>query len=336
MVNKIDFKSKNNKKAFTLIELIAVIVIFGILMLIAIPAVSRYIDNSKKEAYIKTVNNLVDTVRYGINSGDSNYISKNNEEKIFFLTDIDKEKGTNQSPYGDFIKSYSYVKVTNSANGYKYEVQAKDKGGFCIVLEDINDITIDDIIKNENCNSLNPYYKSYKIGDIISFPNANTKWYVIEDSPSSQDYIVLLKKADSDFDVSYSAYYSSSNCVNYDMSGCSSSYSSSNVKTILQEYLQTFGEDNLKEVSNYKIRLITTNDLINLGWTDLNKTATTSPNSVPRWVYSVGYWTMTPSSSNRVVSVYSSGNNLRGNEQYVYLSNGVRPVINLLKSSIEN
>ena len=37
-----------NKKGFTLIELLAVIIILGILMIIAIPAVTSYIQSSRQ------------------------------------------------------------------------------------------------------------------------------------------------------------------------------------------------------------------------------------------------------------------------------------------------
>ena len=50
---------KLNTKGFTLIELLAVITIMGILMMVAIPTVSRTIENSRKDTYIDTVKSYV-------------------------------------------------------------------------------------------------------------------------------------------------------------------------------------------------------------------------------------------------------------------------------------
>ena len=45
-------KTFNDKKGFTLVELLAVIVIMGILMMVAIPSISRVIENSRKDTFV--------------------------------------------------------------------------------------------------------------------------------------------------------------------------------------------------------------------------------------------------------------------------------------------
>ena len=114
-----------NKKGFTLIELLAVIIILGILMIIAIPSVTSYISDSRKEAYIDTAKEII--------SGARNFVNEGKEELydtgVTYYIDANciKTEGALKSPYGDFVKAY--VAVTYNGNGYDYYWTSVDEAG---------------------------------------------------------------------------------------------------------------------------------------------------------------------------------------------------------------
>ena len=57
------------KNGFTLIELLAVIIILGILMIIAIPSVTKYINDARKDSYIDSAKGIITGAKNFVNDG---------------------------------------------------------------------------------------------------------------------------------------------------------------------------------------------------------------------------------------------------------------------------
>ena len=123
---------KNNNKGFTLIELLAVIIILGILLIIAIPSVTTYISNTRKEAYIDTARELIGSAKNIVNKGELETYST---DAIYYIPAncIPTETGIS-TPYGELKEAY--VGVTYNGSGYDYYWISVDSSG-----QGINEIT---------------------------------------------------------------------------------------------------------------------------------------------------------------------------------------------------
>ena len=125
---------KLNKKGFTLIELLAVIVILAVLLAIAVPAVSNYINTSKKSGYIDTVKMYVDAARNASISETFDFPSDKNHATAISFSELKDllEKGGATSSYGNEWKTAnSYVVIVNEGSSnenpkYVYYVAAFD------------------------------------------------------------------------------------------------------------------------------------------------------------------------------------------------------------------
>ncbi len=152
---------KLNSKGFTLIELLAVITIMGILMLVAIPAVSRTIENSRRDTFMDTAKSYVNAMKTAVAADE---IACHEPSAT---ADTDPYTTVSALPTGDYYYEFAsddpsgtdlleqggksswgnsevegYIKFAKTASGststYVYSVSMVDKGahGFTEVAYD--------------------------------------------------------------------------------------------------------------------------------------------------------------------------------------------------------
>ncbi len=144
-------KKKNKKKGFTLIELLAVIIILGVLLIIAVPSVTSYIANSRKNAYIDTAKEIAGSARNLVNSGK---LEMFDTDTTYYIDSncLETENGST-SPYGEFDKAY--VVVTYHGDGYDYYWTSVDtsKQGIKNIIK-IDKLSIDDVESDLNSDDI--------------------------------------------------------------------------------------------------------------------------------------------------------------------------------------
>lgn len=107
-----------NKKGFTLVELIAVVVIMAIIAMIATPNIISMMNNGKREDFINNANEIMSKAVYMYKldkyKNDSNIFENGNRIKLKNIEDIN----TLEDPFGgEYDLENSYVIIESVNNG---------------------------------------------------------------------------------------------------------------------------------------------------------------------------------------------------------------------------
>ncbi len=191
-----------NKKGFTLIEVLAVIVILGVLTMIGIYAISTNIEHSRKSAFVDNGIAYVEKMM-AMRAQDELPIEVTDYKGL--LIPIDKLKGTDKidltSPYGDYDLSSSYVIMVKQNNQYKYYLTMLTTQGDAIINVEYNELRTDWVMNIHSDYSIGEENKKYedKLKEIVNIKNSGstakimvgTYEYTID--TKKDNYIVLAK-----------------------------------------------------------------------------------------------------------------------------------------------
>ena len=332
---------KFKKEGFTLIELIAVLVIMAIIALIVTPLVMSIIRKAKVSADKRSVDAYGRSIELAIAG---------------YLLDT-----------GKFPTEVSQLTIEYSGNKVECETTQINSdssvylAGCTVAGRNVENYTYgsEEVIT----------YKAYSVGDEVTYNNVN--YYVIKDSDTSEETVTMLKATPLTteevnhfgaghvnmnttstapyYQVAYDndgyggmQYYSSSTCgyngTSWVEDGCKNDYMSSEIKYVVDAW------KNAKASAAKEARLITIDEVSSLGY-EWKQTCPTcgegweKTDEVPTWLYNANYWYWTGSQYNdspsSVWNVNRSGG-LGYENVYSYIgysSNGVvRPVITISKS----
>lgn len=110
-----------DNKGFTLVELIAAMVILGVIMIVAVPNIMGILNNSRDNAYLDDTKRLYSLAQYKLRDKS---VAKpdNNECIVMTLKYLDNSEFENTPNDGTYSKNRSYVLIKRNGNSYEYYV----------------------------------------------------------------------------------------------------------------------------------------------------------------------------------------------------------------------
>lgn len=154
---------KKNNRGFTLVELLASIVILGILMAIAVPTILGMLKDNRDAMYIDAAKKMISQAEYKMRSSSS-IIEKPNKNDVIAmsLVYLDSNDFDNAPNNGEYLKEASFVVIKNIGNNkLEYSatiVEKMKKGGYKGIK-----LTKDSLLNGRNANKFVTTFKEDEI-----------------------------------------------------------------------------------------------------------------------------------------------------------------------------
>ena len=305
---------QSKKNAFTLIELVAVLVIMAIIALIVTPLVMSII----RKARISADKRSVDAYGRSIELAIAGYLMDTGS----FPTSI--EQLTIEYSGDEVVCETTNLNADSSIYLAGCTVGGRSVEGYTYGKEETTPV---------------PSYIAYQVGDHVSYNGVT--YYVIEETDTTNDIVKLLKenpltKTEMD-DLNLTGItIEESNGYGQVQYGSSTDYSTSTVKQVVDAWSSTA----VKSSDNATARLITYDELIdNLGYEN-NMVCTGdcyyegSLLNVSTWVYNnnYNYWSQSQQEDSMNIWYVNNDGGIYCNSNYPF-GRMVRPVLELNKSS---
>lgn len=125
---------KKNNKGFTLVELLAAIVLLGILLVAAAPTILKMVDTNRNKMYVDAAKKLIAQAEYEMRASSSKIEKPDTGDVIAIsLVYLDSSDFDNAPGNGEYLKEASFVVVKNTGTGLEYSatvVEKLKKGGY--------------------------------------------------------------------------------------------------------------------------------------------------------------------------------------------------------------
>ena len=119
-----------NSKGFTLVELLAMMLVLGVLMAVAVPNVTGILANNKLNVMKADATKMVDTAKLKFSRITANERPRANQCVIYALNYLNDTGDITDGPNGgSYMQFDSFIIVKRSANQYDYYIRLIETAG---------------------------------------------------------------------------------------------------------------------------------------------------------------------------------------------------------------